>query len=78
MDIKNRIEVAKINLKRAENSKTVKETQKAAAEKQRDDVVAKMAQEGVTPDAIAAEIEGLEKTIQEGLTKIEGLIPKVV
>jgi len=78
MDIKNRIEVAKINLKRAENSKTIKETQKAAAEKQRDDVVAKMAQEGVTPDVIAEEIAGLETAIQEGLTKIEGLIPKVV
>jgi chromosome segregation ATPase len=77
MDIKNRIEVAKVNLKRAENTKTIKETQKAAAEKQRDDVVAKMAQEGVTPDGIAAEIEGLEATLNEGLTKIEGLIPKV-
>ena len=77
MEIKNRIEVAKVNLKRAENAKTIKETQKAAAEKQRDDVIAKMAQEGVTPEVIAQEIAGLEASIQEGLTKIEGLIPKV-
>lgn len=77
MDIKNRIDVAKINLKRAEQAKTIKETQLAAAEKQRDDVIAKMAQEGVTPENVATEVAGLEASITEGLTKIEGLIPKV-
>lgn len=77
MDIKNRIEVAKINLKKAENAKTVKETQKAAAEKQRDEVITKMAAEGVTPETVATEIAALESEIQEGLTKVEGLIPKL-
>ena len=77
MDIKNRIEVAKINLKKAENAKTVKETQKAAAEKQRDEVVNKMAQEGVTPETVGEEVAKLEAEIAENLTKIEGLIPKL-
>lgn len=77
MDIKNRIEIAKVNLKKAENAKTVKETQLAAAEKQRDEVIAKMAAEGVAPENIALEIAALESEIQEGLTKIEGLIPKL-
>ena len=77
MDIKNRIDVAKINLKRAEQTKTIKETQKAAAEKQRDEVIEKMAQEGVTPETVADEVARLEAEIQEGLTKVEGLIPKV-
>jgi hypothetical protein len=77
MDIKTRIEAAKINLKRAEQTKTVKETQKAAAEKQRDEVIAKMAAEGVTPETVSTEIAALEAEIQEGLTKVEGLIPKL-
>ena len=77
MDIKNRIEVAKINLKKAENTKTIKETQLAAAETQRTEVINKMAAEGVTPDTIAVEIGKLENTISEGLTKIESLIPTV-
>lgn len=77
MDIKNRIEVAKANLKRAEQTKTVKETQKKAAEQQRDDVIAKMAEAGVTPETVTTEIAKLEAEIQDGLTKVEGLIPTV-
>lgn len=77
MDIKNRIEVAKINLKKAENTKTIKETQKKAAEQQRDEVVTKMAQDGVTPETVGQEIAKLEAEIGENLTKVEGLIPKV-
>lgn len=77
MDIKNRIEVAKANLKRAEQTKTVKETQKKAAEEQRDQVITKMAEAGVTPETVAAEIGKLETEIQDGLTKVEGLIPQV-
>ena len=77
MDIKNRIDVAKINLKKAENAKTVKETQKKAAEQQRDEVIAKMAQEGVTPENVADEIAKLDADIQTSLTKVEGLIPRL-
>lgn len=77
MDIKNRIEVAKANLKRAEQTKTVKETQLKAAEEQKAEVIRKMAGEGVTPETIGAEISKLDAEIQDGLTKIEGLIPTV-
>lgn len=75
MDIKSRIDVAKINLKKAEQAKTIKETQKAAAEKQRDEVMQRMAQEGVTPDTVGDEIAKLEAEIVDNLTKIERLIP---
>ena len=77
MDIKQRIEMAKINLKKAEQARTVAETQKAEAEKQRDEVRAKMLEEGVTPDTIGAEIAKLETAIQETLTTVESLIPRV-
>lgn len=75
MDIKSRIDVAKINLKKAEQAKTIKETQKAAAEKQRDEVMERMAQEGVTPDTVGDEIAKLEAEIVDNLTKVERLIP---
>ena len=77
MDIKNRLEVCKINLKKAEQAKTVKETQKKAAEQQRDDVIAKMAQEGVTPETVGEVIAQLDAEIQANLTKVEGLIPRI-
>lgn len=77
MDIKTRIETAKANLKRAEQAKTVAETQKAAAEQQREEVVQKMAAEGVTPETIGTEIVKLEQTITETLATIEQLIPQV-
>lgn len=77
MDIKIRIEAAKANLKRAEQAKTVAETQKAAAEQQREEVVQKMAAEGVTPETIGPKIAELEAAITETLTTVEGLIPRV-
>lgn len=77
MDIRTRIETAKNNLKRAEQAKTVAETQKTAAEQQQEEVVQKMAAEGVTPETIAAKINELETSITETLTTVEGLIPQV-
>jgi len=77
MDVKNRIEVAKVNLKKAEQAKTIKETQKKAAEQQRDEVIVKLAQEGVTPETVAEEIAKLDSEIQASLTKVEGLIPRL-
>ena len=77
MDIKTRIETAKANMKRAEQAKTEAETQKAAAEQQREEVVQKMAAEGVTPETIGAEIVKLEQTITETLATVEQLIPQV-
>lgn len=77
MDIKNRIEVAKINLRKAENAKVQAETQKAAAEKQLAEVIEQMAAEGVTPDTIQQEIAKLENQVETDLGRVEALIPQV-
>lgn len=77
MDVKQRIELAKANLKKAEAAKITAETQKQAAEIQRDDVVKQMAAEGVTPETIGGEISRLETEITDSLTKVEQIIPKV-
>ena len=77
METKQRIELAKANLRKAEQAKTIAETQKAAAEKQRDEVAAEMAQENVTPETIVAEIAKLQTQVDADLTKVEELIPKV-
>ena len=77
MDIKQRIEVAKINIKKAENQKTIKETQLKTAQEQLEEVIKKLAEEGVTPMNVADEVVKLEAEIGESLTKIEGLIPKL-
>lgn len=77
MDIKNRIEVAKINLRKAENAKVQAETQKATAEKQLAEVIEQMAAEGVTPDTIQQEIAKLENQVETDLGRVEALIPKV-
>lgn len=77
MDIKNRLEIAKANLRRAESAKTVAETQKAQAEKDQAAVVEQMAAAGVTPETISEEILRLESQIESDLTKAESLIPKL-
>lgn len=77
MDIKNRIEIAKVNLRKAENAKVQAETQLEAARKQQEEVVAKMQEAGVTPETITQEIGKLETQIEESLSKVEQLIPKL-
>jgi hypothetical protein len=77
MDTKQRIELAKTNLKRAETTKITLETQKTEAEKQRDEMVEKLKAEGVTPETAAQEIANLETSINENLGKVETLIPTV-
>lgn len=77
-NIQSRIEQAKANLRKAENAKTVAETQKANAEEQLQEVETKMTEAGVTPETISEEITQLEYKIQEDLTKVERLIPQDV
>lgn len=76
-DIKNRIELAKSNLRRAENAKTVAETQKSNAEAQLEEVKTKMLDAGVSPETIQEEINRLEEKVKEDLAKVERLIPTV-
>lgn len=75
-EIQARIENAKENLRKAEQAKTVAETQKANAEEQLQEVITKMEEAGVTPETISEEITKLEYKIQEDLTKVERLIPR--
>lgn len=72
-----RIEAAKNAVKRAENAKTVAETQAAAAEQQLQGIIQEMATAGVTPDNISDTILRLEAQINADLDKIEHLTPQV-
>ena len=75
-NLKDRLEQAKTNVRNAENAKTIAETQKASAEQQLEEVIAKMKEEGVTPETINEEIVKLESKITEDLAKVERLIPQ--
>lgn len=74
---KARIEEAQKNLKKAETEKTRKETEKEQAEKQLQEIIEEMEKEGVSPEIIVEEINRLEKEVDEGLTKVETMIPEV-
>lgn len=75
-NLKDRLEQVKTNVRNAENAKTIAETQKASAEQQLEEVIAKMKEEGVTPETINEEIVKLESKITEDLGKVERLIPQ--
>ena len=75
-NLKDRLDAAKENVRKAENAKTIAETQKESAEQQVAEVVAKMKEEGVTPETINDEIQKLESKIDEDLAKVERLMPK--
>lgn len=77
MNPQQRIEAAKANLRRAEQAKTVAETQKAAAEQQVKETVQEMTQHGVTPETINSEITQLEAKVNADLDQVERLIPQV-
>jgi len=76
LDIKNRIESAKSAVRRAEQQKTVAETQQEAAKQQLEDLKAKMIEAGVTPDNIHEEIAKLEEKLLSDVAKVERLIPQ--
>lgn len=77
MDAKQRIELGRMNLKKAEQAQTVAATQKEAAEKQLAEVVTDMEKEGVTPETIQQEIAQTEAARDMALDKFEQLLPKV-
>lgn len=77
MEIKERIEAAQVKLKKAEQAKTVAETQLTAAQEQLAEIEKQMTAEDVTPDTIDAEIKRLETLIEEGITKVEVMLPEV-
>jgi chromosome segregation ATPase len=77
MDVKARIEQAKARIEKAKRAQAVAETQLQAAEQQKQEVTAKMAEMGVTPETAADEIAKLEAKIAADLDKVEALIPAV-
>jgi hypothetical protein len=76
-ELKSKIELIKIELKKAENAKITAEAQKAAAERQLAEVAEQMAAEGVTPETIASEIDKLNAAVVEGIAQIEQQLPKL-
>lgn len=72
-----RIEAAKSAVKRAENAKTIAETQAASAEQQLQGIIQEMAAAGVTPENINDTILRLEAQINADLDTIERLTPQV-
>lgn len=77
MTIKERIEVAKASLEKAEKAKTVAETQLETAIKQCDEVIESMKEYDVTPETIGDEIDKLAVQIEKELGEVEQAIPQV-
>lgn len=77
MDAKTRIEAAKVRLNNLEKTKVATETQLEAAVKQRNEIIADMAKENVTPENIEGEIAKEEAAALEALEKAEKLMPQV-
>ncbi|MDZ5608614.1 hypothetical protein U2I54_16305 [Bacillus pseudomycoides] len=77
MESKQRIEIAKANLKKAETAKIQAEAEKSSSEKQLQEIAEQMAQFGVTPETIQDEISKMDTSVKENLEHVERLIPQV-
>ena len=73
-DVTVRLNSLKSQIEQGKVEKTRAETNLQTYEKQRDEVVAQMAEMGVTPETVEAEIERLGKEIEEGLQQAEELL----
>ena len=73
-DVTVRLNNLKSQIEQGKVEKTRAETNLQTYEKQRDEVVAQMAEMGVTPETVEAEIERLDKEIEEGLQQAEELL----
>jgi chromosome segregation ATPase len=77
LDNKQRIELAKVGLQKAERAQVQAETEEKTAKEQREEIAGKLKELKVTPETAPKEIADLDQSISERLTKVEGLIPKV-
>ncbi|HWT74556.1 MAG TPA: hypothetical protein VN258_07530 [Mobilitalea sp.] len=77
MDIKERIQKAKDKVSAAEKAEVAAKQDLKNYTEQREEVVAKMKEFGVTPETAQAELETLEGRIMENLDKVEQLTPEV-
>jgi len=73
-DVVSRLNNLKEQIERGKIEKTRAETNLQTYEKQRDEVVTEMAEFGVTPETVDAEIERLDKEIEDGLRQAEELL----
>lgn len=77
MDIHARLEALKAKLKRAEQAKTVAETQLQAALARITEIEAEMQRYDVSPETIRQKVKQLEEEITDNLAQVEGLIPQL-
>ena len=73
-DVTVRLNSLKSQIEQGKVEKTRAETNLESYMKQRDEIVAQMAELGVTPETVDAEVERLDKEIEEGLQQAEELL----
>lgn len=73
-DITLRLNNLKAQIERGKAEKAKAEANMETYTKQRDEIVAQLAELGVTPDTLEAEILKLDGEIEEGLTRAEELL----
>jgi septation ring formation regulator EzrA len=73
-DITARLDALKRQIEQGKIEKTRAETNLQTYEKQRDEIVAQMAELGVTPETVDAEIKQLNWEIKDGLRQAEELL----
>jgi len=73
-DVAARLNSLKSQIEKGKVEKTRAETNLESYMKQRDEVVAQMAELGVTPETVDGEIERMDKEIEEGLQQAEELL----
>ena len=70
-----KLEELEARLQRAKEAKIRAEAEKEAADRRLLELTKSMEKLGVTPETIGAKIEELDKTISEGIAKLDALIP---
>lgn len=74
VDITARINELKAQIEKGKVEKARAEANMAMYEKQRDEIIAQLAELGVTPENVDAEIARLDKEIEENLARAEQLL----
>lgn len=77
LDVKDRIATAKDKVKKAEQAEVAAKQDLKNLTAQRDEVVEKLKEKGVTPETAPVELERLEKAVLENLEKVETMTPEV-
>lgn len=77
IDVKDRITTAKEKLKKAEQAEVAAKQDLKNLTAQRDEVVEKLKELGVTPETAPAELKRLEDSILTNLEKVETMTPTV-